>query len=32
MELPKDLPDHHDAELRREAVVREARHALSTSY
>jgi hypothetical protein len=39
MELPKDLPDHHDAELilkayelRREAVMREARHALSTDY
>ena len=39
MKLPQDLPDHHDAELilkayelRREAVMREARHALTTSY
>jgi hypothetical protein len=39
MKLPQDLPDHHDAELilkayelRREAVMREARHALSAGY
>jgi hypothetical protein len=39
MDLPKDLPDHHDAELilkayelRREPVMREARQALTTNY
>ena len=39
MELPKDLPDHHDAELilkaydlRREPVMRESRHALTAEY
>lgn len=39
MQLPKDLPDHHDAELvlklydlRREAVMRESRHALNAQY
>lgn len=39
MQLPKDTPDHHDAELilklydlRREAVMREARQALSSQY
>jgi hypothetical protein len=39
MKLPNDLPDHHDAELilkayelRREAVMREARQALASGY
>ncbi len=39
MKLPNDLPDHHDAELvlklydlRREAVMRESRHAINAQY
>ncbi len=39
MQLQKDMPDHHDAELiiklydlRREAVMRQSRHALNADY